>query len=99
MSQIKIDNARVFACKCVEAALERGYSTAVKDIENAYIAGFNEAEERHEKEIEVFKHIAARSFYWSCNFCDGDGGCRRNGKVCELQCNNGQCFRARINES
>lgn len=58
-----------------------------------------EAIEIAEQETEErIRHKAEIAFYHNCNFCDGDGGCKRSKVVCKMDCKTAKRFIQALNK-
>lgn len=65
----------------------------------AVIIAEQEAEERHANQLLELKDRAERAFYYSCNACDGDGGCRlRDNRACLMRCKKAKFFTQKLTE-
>lgn len=69
------------------------------DAIKAVIIAEQEAEERHANQLQELKDRAERAFYYSCNACDGDGGCRlRDNRACLMRCKKAKLFTQKLTE-
>lgn len=90
MSEIKSEKAKEYISKCFHNNVVGYNRHKVMDIVSI---AETEAEQRHEQQLQELKDRVERAFYYSCNACDGDGGCRlRDNRACLMRCKKAKLF-------
>lgn len=105
MSEIKSKKVKEFIMSIVEPTptpneeLVFYVEMTAKQVVEAIIIAEQEAEERHTKQLQELRDRAAIAFYYNCNACDGDGGCRlRDNQACQMSCKKAKLFTQKLTQ-